>query len=35
MKSTGNSVDPFDYHASNCGRYSFKKLRMCTNSFKL
>ena len=27
LKSNGNSVDPFDYHISNCGKYSFEKLR--------
>ena len=27
IKSNGNSVDPFDYHVLNCGKYSFKILR--------
>ena len=28
FKSNGKSVDPFDYHFSNCGKNSFKKLRI-------
>ena len=28
LKTNKSSVDPFDYHVSNCGKYSFKKLRI-------
>ena len=27
LKTDKSSVDPFDYHVSNCGKYSFEKLR--------
>ena len=27
LKTKEGSVDPFDYHVSNCGKNSFKKLR--------
>ena len=27
-KTNKSSVDPFNYHVSNCGRYSFKQLRL-------
>ena len=27
-KTNKKSLDPFDYHVSNCGIYSFKKLRL-------
>ena len=29
LKTNENSVDPYDYHLSNCGKDSFKKLRLC------
>ena len=28
LKANKSSVDPFDYHVSNCGKNSFKKLRI-------
>ena len=28
LSTDENSVDPFDYHVSNCGEDSFKKLRL-------
>ena len=28
LKTNENSVDPYDYHLSNCGKDSFKKLRL-------
>ena len=31
LKIFETSVDPFDYHVSNCGKYSFKKLRNYRN----
>ena len=27
LNTNESSVDPFDYHVSNCGKFSFKKLR--------
>ena len=27
LKTNKNSVNPFDYHVSNFGKYSFEKLR--------
>ena len=29
LKAKEVSVDPFDYHVSNCGKNSLKKLRRC------
>ena len=28
LKTNENSVNPFDYHVSNCGKDSFKNLRL-------
>ena len=28
LKTNENSVNPYDYHLSNCGKESFKKLRL-------
>ena len=28
LKTNEGNVDPFNYHVSNCGKYSFKKLRI-------
>ena len=28
LNTTKNSLDPFDYHISNCGKDSLKKLRL-------
>ena len=33
LKTNKTTVDPFDYHVSNCGKYAFKKVRIY--SFKL
>ena len=31
LSRNGNCVDPYDYHLSNCGKDSFKKLRFYKN----
>ena len=28
LETNKSSVDPFDYHVSNCGKYLYKKLRI-------
>ena len=28
LKAKESSVGPFDYHVSNCGKYSFKELQI-------